>query len=255
MAHRFHLASATRGCTRWRMPGSNNAPVRWRMALKTLLRPIVRRTGLVPWLERHELYYFHEPRLARNIRHVPRGGIAIDVGAADGRYTAYLARRVGATGRVISIEPSTSLLQELRRRLTTEQLTSRVTLVRAAAGDFVGDAALAENPDNPYGAVTSANRESGVLVDVITIDELVRRERLPRVDVIKIDIEGSEGAALRGAEETLRVFGPRLLLELHNPRNVADVPAFLRERGYEFELWDTDNRDFTIFHMHAWRPR
>lgn len=72
-----------------------------------------------------------------------------------------------------------------------------------------------------------------------TIDELVRRKSLERVDFIKLDIEGAELSALRGAEQALRRFRPKLAVALyHDLKDFALIPEYLNglNLGYRFFL-------------------
>ena len=72
-------------------------------------------------------------------------------------------------------------------------------------------------------------------IATITVDDYVRREGLTRVDLIKMDIEGSEMPALRGAVDTIRRFCPDLALCLyHRWDDVLTIPRFLEECGVRY---------------------
>ena len=70
-------------------------------------------------------------------------------------------------------------------------------------------------------------------VSIVTLDEEIPRSSLPAPDFIKIDIEGWEIEALRGARSTLELHKPALFLEMHGEtmrekrRKVAEIVAFL----------------------------
>ena len=73
----------------------------------------------------------------------------------------------------------------------------------------------------------------------MAIDDLVAKERLESVDFIKLDVEGAELLALKGAKQTLKQFRSTLAISLyHNLDDFVTIPAFLRELevGYEFYL-------------------
>jgi hypothetical protein len=76
-------------------------------------------------------------------------------------------------------------------------------------------------------------------ISTTTIDRLVADHTIPRVDFIKMDIEGSELEALQGAQQTLREFAPRLAISLyHRPEDFVSIPLWLDSLGcgYRFYL-------------------
>ena len=74
-------------------------------------------------------------------------------------------------------------------------------------------------------------------VSVRTIDEVVTTLGLPRVDFIKMDIEGYEIPALKGACETLRRFAPKLAISAyHNPRDVVEIPKLIAQSNPDYSV-------------------
>lgn len=71
------------------------------------------------------------------------------------------------------------------------------------------------------------------LVQAITIDTLVNELGLKRVDWIKMDIEGGEIEALRGAQQTLELLSPVLFIEVHE--TMEPLKHFLTKSGYRIE--------------------
>jgi hypothetical protein len=65
----------------------------------------------------------------------------------------------------------------------------------------------------------------------LTLDEAARKHFVP--DFIKMDIEGAEVEALRGAAELLSRRQPGLVIETHGPDKLAECRAILRGHGYE----------------------
>jgi hypothetical protein len=77
------------------------------------------------------------------------------------------------------------------------------------------------------------------MVETTTIDETLTRLGLPKVDSIKMDIEGAELDALRGGEASIRKHRPRLTISLyHNPEDIEIIPRYLvsLDLGYRFYL-------------------
>lgn len=169
------------------------------------------------------------------------GSVALDVGANVGTYSIPLARIVGARGRVVAFEPNRPTRACLRHNLRLNSIRN-VTVVPCAVGETAGRQGLVVTEKNAgevhLAPAGSAEGREGVRVT--TLDQEVKRLRLPAVDYIKLDIEGYELAALRGATEILRN-SPRLVVQTeivpaHLRRygfDLADLVGFFREHGYQ----------------------
>jgi FkbM family methyltransferase len=164
-----------------------------------------------------------EAELACIAAWAPRGGTAVDVGAWYGPWTARLLR---LADRVVTIEANPDLARLVRASFPAAQV------VEAAASDRGGTAQL-WLPAGGRGAEGTASLEHtgerSRTVQRVTIDSL----GLTDVRFIKMDIEGHEAAALRGAERTIRRDSPMLLLELETRhQRIEDVIGILAEWGY-----------------------
>lgn len=165
--------------------------------------------------------------------------VALDVGANIGALTIPLAQ---LAAHVHAFEPQPAmadLLEENVRRAGQ----GRVTVHRCAVGQAAGTIRLPrvryDRPGN-FGGLSMGGE--GPEVPVITIDSLA----LPRVDLIKADVEGAELDVLLGAEQTLTRFRPHLYLEADRPDQVGPLIAWLKERKYLVEyhrppLFQADN--------------
>lgn len=79
-----------------------------------------------------------------------------------------------------------------------------------------------------------------------SIDDFVREHNVPRVDFIKMDIEGSELAALIGAQQVIGQFRPRLAVSLyHRPSDFFEIPLWLSDC---FPWYDLHLEHYTIHH-------
>ncbi|MBU4459814.1 MAG: FkbM family methyltransferase [Verrucomicrobia bacterium] len=168
------------------------------------------------------------------------GAVAMDVGGNIGAVASWLARRVGPSGRVVVFEPDAANLVTLRRNLVLNGVAN-VDVVEKGAWESAGVLEF-----HAGGNYTSSFRETdyvqkrpdlyqAVCLPVTTIDIEVARLGLARLDLIKMDIEGSEGPALRGARETLRRFRPAVVVETHTVQGrptLDEVQSILREAGY-----------------------
>lgn len=136
------------------------------------------------------------------------GDVVLDVGGNLGTSAMLFSRLAGERGRVVSFEP---VYVDLLERNVRENGLRNVTVVPLAVGDHCGEVEFAVTDEGIDSRIDPAGR-GGLrrTLPLVTIDEYCRREGVDRVDFIKMDIEGAEEAALRGAERTLRTLRPRL---------------------------------------------
>ena len=165
----------------------------------------------------------------------PRAGdVAVDGGAGWGDTALWLADAVGPDGTVVSVELEPGNLAMVRRNLDLNPaLAERVRVVEGALWSEA-DRSAAFTPRGPSSTVGAGDAAA----ETVTIDELRRRESLGRVDFVKLDVEGAELEALRGAEQTLRGDRPRLAVAAyHREDDLVDLPAHLAELDLGFDLF------------------
>jgi FkbM family methyltransferase len=167
------------------------------------------------------------------------GDVVIDGGGCTGDTALYFAARVGARGKVYCFEFEERNLDVLRQNLALNpHLEGIVEIVPAALWEESG-IALSYDPDGP--ATTVALRQgqpAGAQAATLSIDDLVSREALAKVDFIKMDIEGAELQALKGAERTLRAFRPTLAISIyHQADDFVTIPEYLDGLGLGYEFF------------------
>lgn len=174
--------------------------------------------------------------------HARAGATVLDIGANVGAYTMLFAGWVGDTGHVYAFEPAAASRAGLERHLSLNGLNARVTVRPEAIGEKSGSVPFIDagtHGDNRIVPAASAQTKD---VPSLSIDEFCETHRLAP-DVIKIDIEGAELAALRGARRTIARRGAALALfvELHPgiwPSigvTRADIEEELRRQGLAVE--------------------
>ena len=178
------------------------------------------------------------------------GMVFLDGGANEGLYTIFASAKVGGEGRVIAVEPSPRELARLRRNVEMNNART-VEIVEAALAEQPGVLSLQVAEDEHSGQNTvGAFAYEGVKttttteVEATTIDDIVRQHALAKIDVIKLDIEGAEIRALRGADTVLREMRPLLLVEVSEAslRHQSGSPVELRDflKGYDYVMFDLD---------------
>lgn len=168
----------------------------------------------------------------------PKGATVLDVGANIGLYTVELANSVGPMGRVISIEAMPRHAQSVRRNLGLNGLDN-AEVVQVAVGDHHGEVTLGLPPGGNQGMFSvGASGGETATVPLRLLDDILQEKGVSSLALIKMDIEGSEMAALQGATKTLRQFKPAILIELNEPAlqrfgtSSIAVRSLIQEFGY-----------------------
>ena len=156
------------------------------------------------------------------------GMTVYDIGANAGFYTLALSRLVGPGGRVIAFEPEATNVHFLRRHVKLNKMEN-VTIVQAAV--VAGSGMV---PFEGSAAQGSISQQGSYLVPSISLDEF----NGPPPSFIKMDIEGAEVLALRGAERVLKQTHPSLFLATHSEELKRESKSILASMGYRFTQFD-----------------
>lgn len=232
--------------------------------LRKKLWRLLRSPFEVEWLEGLQLTLYPGNEICRSVfvtgcyepnefcllsRILKPGMLFVDVGANIGLYTLFAARHVTEQGRVIAIEPSNREMAILRNNVVGNALRN-VTLFPVALSDHAAEVDLLVAPTRHAGHNTlgafgyNTPLDHRERISTVRLDDLVETQHLKHVDIIKMDIEGAELAALHGGSETLRKHQPVLLLELsdralnHQKATSADVLDLLAAHGYRVYGFD-----------------
>ena len=169
------------------------------------------------------------------------GDVVIDAGGCYGDTTLYFANAVGSSGAVYCYEFDSENLDVFRQNmLANPELGARIRLIENALWNAPGDkihfaaggASTRLTPHSSQGQATNT-----VVTD--TVDAMVERLGVPRVDLIKMDIEGAELAALHGGRRTIVRDRPKLAICIyHQLDHFWKIPQFINSLncGYEFRI-------------------
>lgn len=178
-------------------------------------------------------------------RFLQPGMTVLDVGAHHGFYTLLAARQVTAQGRVYSFEPSPREQKAIRLNLRLNRCKN-VSIEPFALGSEEASADLYVVNEfntgcNSLRPPEVTEQTSRARVRIRTLDNWFAEAKLDRIDFIKLDIEGGELDALRGAERTLRLKSrPVIMCEMQDVRTGPwgyrgeAIAVYLRNRGFRW---------------------
>lgn len=175
-----------------------------------------------------------ETELFRRI--VQPGALIIEGGANIGAHTVSLSRMVGPGGTVLAFEPQRIVFQTLCANLALNSCANVFTF-QCGLGETPGEINVPFlPPDRPanFGGLSLAGSSPGERVQLLTIDQL----RLPACHFIKLDVEGMEVEAMKGAARTVASFRPILYLENDRRDRADELVGLLQSWGYRI-YWHT----------------
>jgi FkbM family methyltransferase len=230
------LQLARRAQTEWNGPraGYRPLPVAWGVSLLADTRMAIGRSNQTTGV--HDLTVTEV--LARLVQ---AGNTVVDAGAHTGYTAALAALAAGPGGHVMAWEPHPELFVVLEQNVAgvaTRRRIARITLRNAALGSTPGRANLVV-PDGNASNDGTSHLESmarpptrSIRVKVETIDDVLGAEGAESVDVMKLDVEGSELHVLRGATKALRAGRIRHIVFEDHQGPTSDVLRLLESMGY-----------------------
>ena len=163
-----------------------------------------------PFLRRIVNTRDYEPHVRRAIRErVQKGDVVVDVGANVGCIALLAASLVGEHGQVVAVEPNAENVQMLYAGMVLNQ-AHNVHVLPYAASDRSGVASITGG-SNTHLVDALQPGAAVVYTQTVVLDEALCR--LPRLDLVKMDIEGHELPAFDGCRELIERHRPTLVVE------------------------------------------
>ena len=200
-----------------------------------------------PYNEAEFIYGTYEPGVTSLFEKDIKPGMGVvDGGAHIGYYTLLAARQVGPDGNVYAFEPDPKNFAGLRENIALNQF-SQVDVEQLGLSDSVGSAELFQH--SSFSGAHSMFRgwpgvtEQSLGIQTTSLDAYFQKRGWPRVDFVKLDIEGAESAVIEGMLGLIdRNPDLRIILEFQ-PRTLAgagvEAGAFLqRLENLGFSLWE-----------------
>lgn len=184
-------------------------------------------------------------------QYLKEGYIAFDAGAYIGTHTLVMAKFVEKTGRVFAFEPNSDAREILLKNISINNFKN-VTVLDLALSNQEGTGQLFSYGDTMQDTGTASlyaleNLHPESTVVVSTIDVVVKKNALNRLDLIKIDTRGSDFSIILGAHESIKTFRPRIIFEYnednwkHAGSTWKEMQSFFDKQNYSLYLLGASN--------------
>jgi len=186
----------------------------------------------------------YEPQKTAFLQSAIKPGMTVvDVGVNKGYYSLLAASLLQGKGRVLSFEPSPENCRWIRRSIAANGYEC-VSLFEMALSDKEGEITLHMGTTSGSHSITETSRGrtgESITVKAGTLDAVLAEQRVDRVDVVKIDVEGAECLVLGGAAKMLRQNGPMKIVADVHPQygvNPEEVIRTLEDFGFSVRTLD-----------------
>ena len=181
------------------------------------------------------------------------GDVVVDVGAELGTDTVVFSEAVGPNGTVIAIEAQPNTYQMLVKTCRSNGL-SNVVPMNVAIAEKKGEVRISTDA----GIESNFIGDTGELVPADTLDNLLKD--LPRIQFLKMNIEGAEQLAIQAMNETVEKTA-HIAIACHDFvdadsdwfRTTAKVANYLEKKGFTVVRRDADEREYVRYHLHGFR--
>ena len=174
-----------------------------------------------------------EPHITRIFKSIiKKGHICLDIGANIGFHSIYMSKLVGKEGKIYAFEPIKFIQKKLNTNIHLSGLKN-IQVVPVAVGSENKTSSIYEFNENSFDQGSSSLFENEYIVDLIKgghidlkqetckeirIDDWIRKNKIKKIDLVKIDIEGGEYNALLGMKDIINTMQPIIIMEYKSSR-------------------------------------
>ena len=176
----------------------------------------------------------------------------LDIGANIGYYTALFSQLAGDRGSVIAIEPDLESYKYLSKSINSFNYKN-VLSFRIAASDIKQKLPLFISKENrgDNRLYSTNQKRKTIMVDCLTVDELLEENKIENLDLIKIDVQGYEPKVLKGMLNIVRSSKKLILLSEFWPEGILQAGESPKEfltmlRKMQFQLFELKKDGFLV---------
>jgi len=218
-----------------------------KLKIRDIKRKIIIETTNMPLF--YETIQFYHDSILVNQYNVSskkiKDKIVIDAGANFGEFAIYCIR-LGAK-KVYAFEPVTETFNRLVKQIEINNLKGKVIPIKMALGDRTETLKIYFSKPEDYAAAIGRKGSKSEIVNIISLDEFCKKEKITNVGFIKMDIEGYEENALKGAMKIIKLNKPILSFSAyHKLTDKKLLPILVKSlrSDYKIRLLKRAEEDF-----------
>lgn len=163
------------------------------------------------------------------------GAIAVEAGANMGALTVPMANKIGKTGRLYAFEPQMIVFQQLAANLALNDIVNTQAFNAGCGAEPGWMSIIRPDPGREHNfggfSLEKLEGETSIRIRIEALDDVLD---VPRLNLIKADVEGMEVDVLKGAAELIRKHRPVLYLEA-NEDDAKGLIEYLM--GIDYNMW------------------
>jgi FkbM family methyltransferase len=165
--------------------------------------------------------------------------VIIDAGACWGDTALYFAHKVGNGGRIYSFEFIPKNIEILSKNLALNpNLKNRISLIQYPLWHTKGETVYYWDRGSGSRVALESFENYENSVETHTIDDFCEESHLEKIDFIKMDIEGAELNALKGAIRTIKKYKPKLAItSYHSLNDFVEIPLWIENLGLGYKIY------------------
>lgn len=176
------------------------------------------------------------------LNYVKLNDVVYDIGANIGFFTIIAAKLVGPGGHVYAFEPISENINKLRHNININKFLN-VTVFEKAVSKSSGKEKIFLTKNSGGHTLSSGgvpkNKIGEIMIDIVSIDEMVEDLKINPPDIVKIDVEGAEYNVIDGMNKTIKKFRPLFIYEVDDfdeklLKNKLDlIEALFKRHNYD----------------------
>ncbi|WP_066494965.1 FkbM family methyltransferase [Abyssisolibacter fermentans] len=173
--------------------------------------------------------------LLEDILYPQKGDIVFDLGGYHGETAIWFYDKIGKNGHVYVMEPFNENRKIIYENINTNKLSKNITVIPYG---IWSSSCKCKMDGNGLNMKVVDNESCNSVIEMTTLDFLFEDRKIDHIDFIKMDIEGSELEALKGAAKIIKRFKPKLAISIyHKAEDLIEIPNFILELVPEYKLY------------------